>query len=118
MARTVGDVALMLSTIAGPDPRSPIALETPGMRFAEPLDRDFGGVRMAWSPDLGGLPVDPAVSAALAPQRAVLESIGCTVEEEEPDFDGADEAFKRSAPGRSGRRSRCWTDIGTSSRTR
>jgi len=94
MARTVGDVALVLSTIAGPDPRSPIALETPGARFAEPLERDFNGVRVAWSPDLGRLPIDPAVSVALAPQLAVLESIGCTVEEDEPDFSGADEAFK------------------------
>jgi amidase len=94
MARTVGDVALVLSAIAGPDPRSPIALETPGARFAEPLDRDFQGVRVAWSPDLGDLPVDPAVDAALAPQLAVLESIGCVVEQDEPDFSGADEAFK------------------------
>ena len=94
MARTVGDVALVLSAIAGPDPRSPIALETPGARFAEPLDRDFQGVRVAWSPDLGDLPVDPAVDAALAPQLAVLESIGCVVEQNEPDFSGADEAFK------------------------
>ena len=49
---------------------------------------------MAWSPNLGGLPIDPAVSAVLAPQPAVLESIGCAVEQDEPDFTGADEAFK------------------------
>ncbi len=94
MARTVGDAALVLSAIAGPDPRSPIALEAPGRRFAKPLDRDFNGVRVAWSPNLGGLPIDPAVSAVLAPQPAVLESIGCAVEQDEPDFTGADEAFK------------------------
>src|SRR6266851_7403851 len=43
MARTVADVALMLSAIAGPDPRSPIALGTPGATFSAPLDRDFDG---------------------------------------------------------------------------
>src|SRR5947207_1046909 len=44
MARSVADVALMLSAIAGPDPRSPIAIDEPGSRFAAPLDRDFKGV--------------------------------------------------------------------------
>ena len=56
MARTVEDVALMLSAIAGPDARSPIAVAEPGARFRAPLGRDFRGVRMAWSRDLGGLP--------------------------------------------------------------
>ena len=41
MARTVADVALLLSAIAGPDPRSPIALDDPGSVFAAPLERDF-----------------------------------------------------------------------------
>src|SRR5215831_17486725 len=48
MARTVGDVALMLRAIAGPDPRSPISIDDPGRVFAAPLDRDFSGVRVAW----------------------------------------------------------------------
>ena len=55
MARTVEDVALMLSTIAGPDPRSPIAIAEPGHLFARPLARDFTGLRVAWSENLGGL---------------------------------------------------------------
>jgi amidase len=94
MARTVQDVALMLSAIAGPDPRSPIAIPEPGSRFAEPLERDFRGVRVAWSRDLGGLPVDPRVTAAIDGQRHVFEALGCMVEDCEPDFSGADEAFK------------------------
>src|SRR4051812_25411424 len=63
LARTVQDVALMLSVIAGPDARSPIAIPEPGGKFAVELGRDFKGVRIAWSRDLGGLPVDPRVSA-------------------------------------------------------
>ena len=58
MARTVQDTALLLSAIAGPDPRSPISIAEPGERFREPLDRDFKGVRVAWGCDLGGLLVD------------------------------------------------------------
>ncbi len=94
MARTVQDVALMLSAIAGPDPRSPIAIPEPGSRFAQPLERDFREVRVAWSRDLGGLPVDLRVTAAIDGQRQVFEALGCTVEECELDFSGADEAFK------------------------
>ena len=53
MARTVGDAALMLSAIAGPDRRSPISIAEPGNRFAAPLGRDFKECRIAWSPTLG-----------------------------------------------------------------
>jgi amidase len=94
MARTVQDVALMLSAIAGPDARSPIAIEEPARRFAAPLDRDFRDVRIAWSRDLGGLPVDPRVTAVIDAQRAAFQALGCEIDDAELDFDGADEAFK------------------------
>ncbi|MDX6724609.1 MAG: amidase [Solirubrobacteraceae bacterium] len=94
MARTAADVALMLSAMAGPDDRSPVALTEPGDRFAGPLDRDFSGVRVAWSRDLGGLPVDPAVTAVLDAHRDVFASLGCEVADGEPDFTDADMVFK------------------------
>jgi amidase len=93
MARTVEDVALLLSTIAGPDARAPIAIEQPGELFRRPLERDFRGVRVAWSTDLGGLPVDPRVSTALESQRHVFDALGCIVEEASPDFRDADRVF-------------------------
>jgi amidase len=94
MARTVGDVALMLSTMAGPDPRSPIAITEPGSKFAGDLGRDLRGVRVAWSRDFGGVPVDRRVTAALEAKRSVFEEIGCVVEEGEPDYTDAYEVFK------------------------
>jgi amidase len=94
MARSVADVALFLSALAGPDPRSPISLAEPGARFAAPLDRDFSGVRVAWWKNLGGLPVDRRVRAQVNAQRRHFESLGCIVEEAEPDFGEADEIFK------------------------
>jgi amidase len=94
MARTVADAALLLSAMAGPHPCSPIALQKPGAHFRQPLDRDFHGVRVAWSRTASGLPVDPEVTAVLEQARPVLEAIGCIVEEAEPDFTGADEAFR------------------------
>src|SRR5262249_31684081 len=59
MARTVADVALFLSAVAGPDPRAPLSIEEPGARFAAPLDRNFKGVKIAWWKHLGGVPFEP-----------------------------------------------------------
>jgi amidase len=93
MARNVGDVALLLSVLAGPDARCSLALETPGAQFDVPLDRDLSGTRIAFSADLGGLPVDPQVRKVVARAPGVLEQIGCSVEHACPDFAGADAAF-------------------------
>lgn len=91
MARTVGDVALLLDVMAGPDPRAPLSLAA---EPAPPLTREFGGVRVAWSTTLGGLPVDPAVTEVLERHRPVLAELGCDVAEVEPDGSDADLAFE------------------------
>ena len=49
MARNVGDVALLLSVLAGPDPRAPLALGEPGAAFAPPLVGTLAGLRVALS---------------------------------------------------------------------
>ena len=93
IARSVEDTAFFFSAMAGPDLRSPISITEPGSLFARPLKRNFRKVRVAWSKDLGGLPVDKRVTAVLEKQRKVFESLGCLVEEAEPDLSGSDEAF-------------------------
>ncbi len=93
IARSVEDAAFLLSAMAGPDLRSPITITEAGDRFARPLARDFHKVRVAWSKSLGGLPVDKRVTAVLEKQRAVFESLGCKVDEAQPDLTGADEVF-------------------------
>ena len=94
IARTVQDTALMLSILAGPDSRSPICLPESGSIFRQSLKRNLKGVRIAWSPDLGGLPVDSRVTETLEAQHHVFEDLGCIVEEGFPDFSDADEIFK------------------------
>lgn len=94
MARNVSDLALFLSAIAGPDPRSPLSLSEPGGAFAGPLERDFSGVRIAFSPDLGEFPVDRRVAEVFRARRPDFESLGCSVEDTSADFGGADEVFK------------------------
>jgi len=94
MAHTVEDCAFLLSAMAGPDPRAPSSISEPGSVFAKPLKRDFRKVRVAWSRDLGGLPLDPKVLSALSGQKRIFADLGCAVEEAEPDFAGATEAFE------------------------
>ena len=94
MARTVGDVALLLSVMAGFDARSPISIRESGTRFRQPLERDLKGTRVAWSPDLGRYPVEPDVIAVCEKACRVFADLGCTVELASPDFTGADEMFQ------------------------
>ena len=94
MGRTVDDAALLLSTIAGPDPRVPISLPEPGQTFAPPHDGDVAGLRIAWAPSCGGtMPVEPEVVAVVETARPVLEALGSRTEEAFPDLRGAREAF-------------------------
>jgi amidase len=92
IARTPRDAALLLQALAGPDPRDPLSLPDP--YAAGDLEREPRGLRIGWSRDLGGLPVEPAVTAVLERARAALEALGCVVEDAEPDFTGADECFE------------------------
>jgi amidase len=94
MARTVSDVALMMTAIAGPDPRSPISIEQPASLFSQPLERDCKGLRIAWSRSFGGLPVEAEVTRVLEAHRGVFEDLGCIVEEADPDLRDADEIFQ------------------------
>jgi amidase len=94
LGRSVADLALALSTIAGPDARTPLSINEGGELFARPLGRSFKGVRVAWFKDLGGVPFDPRVRAVVDGQRATFESLGCIVEQSEPDFAPAEVAFR------------------------
>ena len=94
LGRSVADLAFVLSTIAGPDSRAPLAIDEPGERFARPLGRSFKGVRVAWFKDLGGAPFDPRVRTVVDGHRATFEALGCVVEQAEPDFALAEIAFR------------------------
>jgi amidase len=95
MARNVADLALLLSVMAGPTPRVPLALETPGSAFAPPLSGDLRGLSVAVSTDLGGaFEVDHDVVAVLEAQRQVLADAGARVSDDHPDLREADDTFR------------------------
>ena len=94
MGRTVADVALQLSVVAGADPRVPISLSDDPAGFAAPLPERLDGLRVAWAPDLGGrVTVDPAITSVLASSAAVFADLGASVEDDCPDLSDADDVF-------------------------
>ncbi|MEY8568057.1 amidase [Brevibacterium linens] len=101
MARTVSDVALLMSVACGPDASAPESILEPGgvfdlPEFALGADRspDLTGLRVGFSPDLGGLlPVETEVGQIVASTAQVFESLGAQVDDEKPDLTDADEVF-------------------------
>ncbi len=95
LARDVDDLALLLSVIAGPDPRVPTALAEAGASFASPPTVGLDGLRVALSPDLGGLlEVDIDVRRVVEDAGAALAAGGARVEPAHPDLAEADETFR------------------------
>jgi amidase len=82
MGRHVADLALLLSTQAGHDPRAPLSLTTDPSIFAQDLTTDVSGHRVGWLGDLNGyLPTEVGVLDACRAGLQRLQTIGCEVEE-------------------------------------
>ena len=94
LGRSIADLAFALSAIAGPHADAPLSIQEAGDVFARPLERNFRGVRVAWFKDLGGIPFDARVRTVVDGHRKTFESLGCLVEETEPDFAPAEIAFR------------------------
>src|SRR5262245_6872485 len=75
MARSVADTAFLLSAMAGADSHDPAVYPCDPNVFAKPLDRDFRDLRLAWTLDLGGLPLDGRVRSILAAQRKTFSDL-------------------------------------------
>jgi amidase len=90
MGRTVGDVATLLSTMAGHDPRAPLSINVDASKFAGSLDSNVRGKRIAWLGDWNGyFAMDPGVLDVCRSAARLFESMGCVVEEALPDFSPA-----------------------------
>ena len=95
IARTVRDAALLLQVLAGPDRRDPACLRTPPPDFVAALEGGVRGLRVAFSPTLGGYaPTDPQVRAAVAAAANVFaRELGCAVEEAAPPMEDPPAVF-------------------------
>ena len=87
MARNPQDLAWLLATQAGYDPRAPLSLNDDPSCFAQPLHRDFRQARIGWLGDFGGyLAIDPEVMAVNERALETFQRLGCHVEAVSPFF--------------------------------
>jgi amidase len=94
IARSAADAALLLAGMCGADPDAPLARPDRAADFLGLRPASLRGLRVAWTPDLGDLPVQPAVLDVLALALAELESAGAIVVEAAPALSAADEVFQ------------------------
>ena len=95
LTRTVADAALMFQTMVGPDDRDPLSLPDTGEDFSAAVQGEvhLKGLRVAWTPDLRMVPVEPVVQEICAGAVRVFADLGCHIEENSPDCRGAHELF-------------------------
>jgi aspartyl-tRNA(Asn)/glutamyl-tRNA(Gln) amidotransferase subunit A len=94
MTRTVGDAALAMSIIAGPDPRDLASLPDDGTDWLGTVGaRRLDGVRAGWTPDWGRVPVDPEVRRIAETAARRLGDAGLTVHDASPAFPDPSAAF-------------------------
>jgi amidase len=94
IACTAPDAALLLAGMCGPDPGLPLARPDRVGSFLDLRSASLPGLRMAWTFDLGDLPVQPEVRSVLGAARSRLERAGCEATEEAPDLSDADAVFQ------------------------
>jgi amidase len=94
IARSAEDAALLLAGLCSADAGLPLARPDRPADFLELRPAALRGLRVAWTTDLGDLPVEPAVTAVLAGFRGLLESAGCVVVDDAPGLSDADEVFQ------------------------
>jgi amidase len=94
MARSVEDVALLLSALAGPATTATLTapIDTQALVAFDPIS--LKGKRIAWAPTWGGLAVEDALATVIAAQRQRFVDLGAVVVDATPDFSGVDEAFQ------------------------
>jgi len=76
ITRTVADAALMASVICGPHDGDPLSLPDDVVDWLDAPARDTAGLRVAFSPDLGGFPVESGVARVVEEAVAALDGAG------------------------------------------
>ena len=84
MANSVEDAALMLTVLAGPDPRDWHALPAEKRDYRVGLSDGVAGLRLAYSPDMGLCSVDPQIAQKVSDAVQVLAGLGAQVDEIAP----------------------------------
>ena len=94
MGRTVADVALMLDAGSGRSLADPFSFDRPQSSYLSEIDKSSLPKRVAFSRDLGVVPVSEEVNNVSIKAIEVLIRQGVDVTHEIPNFGGALEAFQ------------------------
>lgn len=85
LARSIDDLKLCLTIIAGPDGKD---VDVPYIPLTESKKKNLSELRIAWTDDFGGVPVSKDTQVALKQFADKLSQAGCKVEKINPaDFD-------------------------------
>ena len=93
LTRSVADLALALTVMAGADWRDWWAAPPTGIEYRAGLDDGIAGMRIAYSRNLGYARVLPEIEALVTKAADVLAERGAAVEERDPGFANPNEPF-------------------------
>ena len=94
MARTVEDIALMLDAGSGHHPDDPFSFDNESRSYRQQLNTDGQVTRVAFSPDLGIVPMAKEVARICSDAASRCDELGIDVTDEAPDFTGALDGFQ------------------------
>lgn len=81
LARTVRDAATMLTVMAKPDGRGWYSAVDQGLDFSDDMEAGVKGLKIAYSPNLGGAKPTDEVRALVETALKALERLGANIEE-------------------------------------
>ena len=93
MGRTVADTCLLYATQVGQHDTDPLSFPIDGAVFAEPWPVDLGSLRVAWSEDFGGVPVEKGIRRTMRAKIKAMKHLFRSLDEVKMDFGEADRCF-------------------------
>ena len=93
MGRTVADTCLLFATQVGQHDSDPLSFPVDGEVFAEPWPVDLGSLRVAWSEDFGGVPVEKGIRQTMRAKMKAMKPLFRSLDEVGMDFGEADRCF-------------------------
>jgi Asp-tRNA(Asn)/Glu-tRNA(Gln) amidotransferase A subunit family amidase len=93
MGRSVADLCLLYATQIGQHDIDPLSFPLEAAAYAEPWPVDLGSLRVAYTEDFGGAPVEKAIRQTFRAKLKAMKHLFRTVDEVEVDYGGADRCF-------------------------
>lgn len=93
MGRTVADTCLLYATQIGQHDQDPLSFPIDGAAFAEPWPVDLGSLRVAWTEDFSGAPVEKGIRSTMREKMKAMKPLFRSLDKVEIDYGDADRCF-------------------------